>query len=431
MTRVPASFRSVRPRVLGLVLGALAVAAPAPVAIAGPVPVVAARQPAPAGPAIREQVGALMREVSAAVAGADQARYLALVSKSDPVFVTEQRAWALDLGRKAPEEFSVRLSDAEEELKPRDDGSVGAAITFTWRMPGGRTRTVSFPARFERAATPGEGRPAYLYAGEDWKALEAPGVKVLFAEGGEEAAKIVADVLPEIRSHIHTLFELEGDTDITGRVQEVKLYRSMRHLQHSIYLSYTDGLAGWNEPGESVKLLILRNPRRESLRGLIAHEYGHVASFQMGPKANDMPWWLLEGVAEHAAEKYQRNGNRTRTIVRRWATNDGLVDWAKLADFRGEALEHQGNVYTQGHHMMNYITERFGKTKRNLWMRAMSAAEPKAMDEATREVLGLSFADLDREWRESLKPEPAEPDGDAKPEPDKTAPEPAAVGGKP
>src|SRR5690606_2758355 len=101
--------------------------------------------------------------------------------------------------------------------------------------------------------------------------------------------------LPEVRERIIPEMGLEDDDELRDRVQHIKIYTSMAHLQFSIYMSYTDPLGGWNEPGESIKILAARDLSRRAVRMLLGHEYGHVASFQYGPQATDMPWWILEG----------------------------------------------------------------------------------------------------------------------------------------
>ena len=128
-----------------------------------------------------------------------------------------------------------------------------------------------------------------------------------------------------------------------------------------------------------------------------------VATFELGPKATDMPWWILEGVAELSAEAYSHDEKSVDRMVRRWAANDGLVEWDRLADFHGEATEHMGQVYNQGHHMVSYISTRFGRAGRNRWLRTL--AQGAALDDATSASLGLSFAQLDKDWRDSLKPQ--------------------------
>src|SRR5690606_38351484 len=87
------------------VLAAAALAAPPVYAQAAPA--VRAVEPA----AVREQIESLLGRMAAAVRAADQEAYLACVSLDDPVFATEQRNWAKDLERAAPERFELTLRD--------------------------------------------------------------------------------------------------------------------------------------------------------------------------------------------------------------------------------------------------------------------------------------------------------------------------------
>jgi hypothetical protein len=357
-----------------------------------PAPAFQPARAAAADPAqVRTQIEDLLRQIETAVLAADQPGYLSHVLRTDPCFSKEQENWAKDLGRKAPEAFKVELTDADLTLT--DDGAEGR-LKWVWRMPEGRDRNLNFIARFVRSES------GWLYAGEKWNVLEGDRCRVSYEDGLEDAARIVADVLPEVRAHVHEGFELTQDKDLTERIQQVKLYNSVKHLQHSIYLSYSDGLDGWNEPQEAVKIRPHSGASKSSLRILLAHEYGHVATFQLGPKATDMPWWILEGVAELSAEGYSHDDRFVDGAVRRWAANDGLVDWDRLADFRGEATKHTINVYTQGHHMVGYVSQRFGRAGRNHWLRAL--AQGTSLDEATASELGVSFDQLDKDWRASL-----------------------------
>lgn len=349
--------------------------------------------------AIRAELEALLRQITAAVGAADQAGYLSHVSQTDPCFAKEQENWAKDFSRKSPERFEVALTEAEITLA--EDGTAEGRLKWSWRVAGGRDRSLSFVGRFVRTET------GWLYAGEKWHVLDGDRCRVSYADGLEDAAKTVAEILPEVRAHVHEGFQLEADKDLTERIQQVKLYGSMRHLQHSIYLSYSDGLGGWNEPGEAVKVLGRAGSAKGSLRTLLGHEYGHVATFQLGPKATDMPWWILEGVAELSAEAYSRDEKSAERTVKRWAANDALVEWDRLANFHGEATEHMAQVYTQGHHMLSYISTRFGREGRNRWLREL--AQGTMLDEATTRALGLSFADLDKDWRASLESKPESP----------------------
>jgi hypothetical protein len=344
----------------------------------------------------RAEVEALLARMQAAVLAADEPGYLACVDTDDPVFLAEQQHWAKDLQKHTPQSFALAITGDDGVFEP---DRAECTLKMTWKMDeSAGERTVSYPVLFAR--DPETRR--WLYRGEKW--LEFPGdhvlVKCLPASHLEATAQKVIEVFPEIRGHVNEGFQLSIDI-----VQHVKLYTSMRHLQASIYLSYTDGLSGWNEPHESIKMMVRKSSSPGELRTLLGHEYGHVATFVMGEQATDMPWWAAEGVAELAAEAFRPgSAERVEKTVRAWARNGKLVDWDKMADFRATPGEYHQNVYTQSHHLMAYVSQRWGRAARNAWIGAMAQGKP--LDEATREAFKVPFATLDAQWRASLKHEP-------------------------
>ncbi len=341
----------------------------------------------------------LLQRMTRAVLAGEVAEYLDCVDRRDPAFSIEQQNWAADLERHVPSEFEFRF----KEPPTLSDGWADGKVVMTWKMKGGASRSLEYPARFSNDSERG-----WLYAGEKWIVVEGNNVRALCAEGLEDVGKVVVEILPAIREHVHEGFGLTED-DIVGRVQPVKLYSSMKHLQQSIYLSYTDALGGWNEPHEAIKILARAGTGPRMLRTLLAHEYGHVATFELGDKASAIPWWILEGVAELSAENYSRGRTGVDRTVRNWASSGGLIEWERLADFRGEAANHYSHVYTQGHHMVGYISDRFGRAARNDWLTRMAAGATPA--EATSAAFGVTFEELDAQWRESLtKPTEPKPD---------------------
>ncbi len=406
----------------------------------------------------RAGVESALKAMGEAAAQADADAYLSHVAKADPIFFKEQQNWAKDLKRKPPAAVTFAISEpkppAEKPVFDAKDGkpdpeaaktpaprtistpifgdkTAKFEMVTTWAMPPDKEadkkveRTVSYPAVFVMGE---DGK--WLYAGEDWLVLEGGteearprderfqgvdpesargvhakpvqrGARVMYFAGYEEVARLIVEVLPGVRDHVD-----EGFGNQVPRVQEVKIYPAMRHLQESIYLSYVDGLSGWNEPGEAIK--IITNPRRASKRGLttlLAHEYGHVATFEFGEKANDMPWWVLEGVAELSAERFASMGKDAENATLNWYKKDALAKWDDLADFHkvqdSPVRELQGKVYKQGHHMLGYISDRFGREGRNAWLRAMS--QGKTIDEASREAFKMGWDDVDAAWRASVK----------------------------
>lgn len=350
----------------------------------------------------RAAIRAALDQMEKAVLAADQQAYLTRIAQDDQIFATEQKNWAKDLALHVPAEFSMSIPDDEGDFT---DTEAHVQLTIRWQMgadmgdnaPTGK-RKATYPALFRKEGD------AWLFRGEDWLILEAPGVdgsggaSVKYPKGFDAMAKGIVKILPGIRAHVDEGFGIK----IT-RVQEVKIYRSMRHLQESIYLSYTDPLGGWNEPGESIKILAGAG-EGDDLSTVLAHEYGHVCTFEFGPKTSGVPWWVLEGVAELSAEHYANSADSVDHLCRTWARSGSLAPWEDMADFRKTEKKWMTHVYKQGQHMLGYISEKWGRAGRNSWLRLM--ANGKTIDEATREVMGTPFADLDTRWRASLGNQP-------------------------
>ena len=364
-------------------------------AVQGPVPADAALQ----------GIESTILAMEAAVLDADVDAYMSRIVDDDSEFWHEQKYFANDLTRFKPEEFDLAIENARSEGD--NDRVVTGKLSMSWKIPDRAARTMVHDVTFRRTDL------GWKYAGEVWANHQGPGVLVLHPKGFDDVATEAVESFSEVRGRVEEAFEL-NETDFPKHIQKIKIYGSMKHLQASICLSYEDGLGGWNEPNESIKLLAGRNSASKgSLKTVLSHEYGHNCTFQLGPKANEMPWWVLEGVAELCAENVAGARAPDRR-VESWARRGQLADWADLADFHNMKPGLSGKVYTQGHHMMKYISEEVGREGRNRWMRLQSNG--KTMDEATQEVFGFDFAALDAQWRGTLPPsEPAEEPADKEP----------------
>ncbi|MEM9165802.1 MAG: hypothetical protein AAGB48_02125 [Planctomycetota bacterium] len=331
----------------------------------------------------------------AATAGDGQA-YLEHVAIDEPEFRTEQIAWAKDIGRIAPDVLVYELL-TEPELAA--DGTATADLRITWNTPNWEApdRTIELPARFVP-----DGGGGWGFGGRAWNELDAEGLRVLYTDGLRSQAEAAVDFWPEVKAHVETGFEMRLD-----HPQVVKLYADMSELQLSIYPSYAEPLGGWNEPGESIKL-VAGDFGPGYLKTVLAHEYGHALSFAMGPPeiaaqvefAHAVPWWVLEGTAELAAARFSRDWSRTRRMVEHWHANGKLIAFDRITNFYETDPADYRYVYTMGEHMVAYLSERFGRTKRNEWLRAMMNGS--TLEEASSDVLGESFQDLDNAWRASI-----------------------------
>ncbi|MEO1585326.1 MAG: hypothetical protein AAFR96_12250 [Planctomycetota bacterium] len=352
--------------------------------------------PAAGQESLADELASTLDAMSAAAIVGDAEAYLEHVATDEPEFLIEQRAWAKDIERIAPDVLRYELTTVPEIGD--DDGEATAGLRITWNTPNheGDDRQLEIPARFVMQGG------AWHFGGRDWLERDAQGLRVLHANGAGFLARQAAGFWPDIKEHVEEGFETTLD-----HPQVIKMYPTMLELQFSIFPAYVEPLGGWNEPGESIKLLG-RETSPEGLKTVIAHEYGHALTFAMGgpdiplavERAHAMPWWLLEGTAELAAAKYSSGYRRAKRAVRRWHANGELPGWDRISNFYETDPADYRYVYTQGLHFAAYVSDRFGRTARNELLRTMMKGA--TLDEACREVFGLPFDELDADWRGSI-----------------------------
>ena len=351
-----------------------------------------------AEPALRHELTSTLASMSAAAIAGDAEAYLEHIATDEPEFLVEQQAWAKDIRRIAPTELRYELLT---EPTINDDGTATADLRVTWNTENWErpARTIEYPARFVQH----DG--AWRYGGRDWLEADAEGLRVLYAPGLAAQADAAAAFWPEVKAHVEAGFET-----VLDHPQVVKMYTNMEELQFTIFPAYAEPLGGWNEPGESIKL-IAGDFGPGYLKTVLAHEYGHALTFAMGgpdiplaiERAHAMPWWLLEGTAELAAQRFSGGWSRTSRIVQQWHTQGELIPWDRITDFYETDPADYMFVYSMSHHMVGYMSERFGRSARNTLLRTMMHGA--SLDEACREVFGIPFTELDADWRASIAAE--------------------------
>jgi Peptidase MA superfamily len=342
-----------------------------------------------------ERVDETLGAMEAAVRNNDLGAFMSQVSTNDLVMTTETRAWFEDLSRNPVSEF--KIEPKEDLIVGITDQSAMMQIRVHWTLESDEIdRSVDFNAIFVPMA--GEASGPWLFAGKAWEyknALE-DGSRVMSAKKHHELAQDVAIAAPEIQRKIELALGCEVHHPLT-----IKIYPSMQQLQFSISMGYLNPISGWNEPGESIKILGRKSTSAREISSLLAHEIGHAVSFEFGEQIIDAPWWSLEGIAELVADEYRSTSAQEREVaIAKQVSRGDRRTWDQLADFKGEALNHSNYVYSQGWSMVRYITNRFGSKARNKWFVAM--ARGLSVEDATQEVLGIEFADLDRAWEAEM-----------------------------
>ena len=328
----------------------------------------------------------LVASLAAHVQVGDKAGYLELVDLTDPAFGLEHSRLADEWATLHPvPDYRLDLTDLDV-----DGDTATGTLTANW------TNFQALPRAASWAATFSKGQEGWRYTGEEWLTTDVPHFTIKMAPGSEDQLENVTQDLPAIYDHvIDTL-----DYTPAGTL-EIKVYADAPALAANTLLSLPD-VSGWNEPGEALKLRV--NPEDPYLTPTIAHEMTHFTNFdRAGTQRTKMPWWLDEGIAVFVARKFDLIKEQTDTateLVAAWHANGELVDWDRMAVYETTPQELWRNVYPQGYVMVRFVSSKFGRDLRNQWLAKM--ATEMDIDAATPAVLGVSFEDLDKAFREWL-----------------------------
>jgi hypothetical protein len=325
----------------------------------------------------QENITALVAAMQSAVVAGNKEEYLSYVDLSDPIFAIEHSRWADGWAKIPPLNFALQVRAIKLS------SSATAALTIRWKMAASdeQERVATLTVRFTRS--PGG---SWRYAGEVWIPFQSEHFLVKVMPGLEDVAGELAPELPEVYSHV------------TGSLD----YTPSRNPEIAMTLLNLPNIGGWNEPGEALKFRAARYD--PSLKGGIAHEFTHYLTFDRAGTAHTrMPWWLDEGLATYVGSRFDAEGRADERIsqVREWVEEGSLADWEAMSDFEATPLELWEYAYPQGYAMVRYITERFGEDTRNRWVAAM--ATDMEVKQATSEILGLPFDELDRSFVEWIK----------------------------
>lgn len=379
-----------RTALLALLALLVATCQAAPIATVPASTVPAATVPSAASPAASvasdtAEIEALLDAMGLAVASGDRDAYLALVDLSDPVFALEHTRWVEDWsGRNRVTGFGLEVSNLAV------DGDVATGLMTTrWSTDPAPTeaeaRAAAFRVRFTRSAD------GWRYAGEQWTTTELERFVVRVAPGLEPAGEEIASVLPAIYDEVTAAFGYEPAGTL-----EIKLYADPEALVANTLLSLP-AIAGWNEPGEALKLV--HRAEGPPLAPTIAHELTHFLGFdRAGTQRSLMPWWLDEGIATYIGSQVAGEPQEGRLAeVIAWEAAGELAPWDRMVVFEETPLDLWSFVYSQGYAMVRFVSEELGVEPRNRWLAAM--ATEMNIEEATEAVLGRSFDRLDREFR--------------------------------
>lgn len=316
----------------------------------------------------------------------DGAAYSALVGGRG-TFVVEGRNFAADLAR-VPQPTVQYLLEGVNVVG--DEAT--ARLTFSWERRPDAVVRASLPVRLERRGD------VWRYAGEDVRvaAVGAFTLATVNEAGLPERAAFLGPLLGVAAGRVRAALGVEVPAGAT-----VKVYPSMVALSVSVNLTLQP-VAGWNEPGEAVKLVLPDGPeaRRSALR-LLSHEFTHLGVTAALPPGTDrrVPWWLHEGLADWASSPYLgAAGLAARQGAVGALARDGWVPLAELGDFNAVPESRWAAVYAQGLGVVEFLA---GRAPGQPMALARAFADSGDLNVAARRVGFTSFVALEagaRAW---------------------------------
>jgi len=178
----------------------------------------------------------------------------------------------------------------------------------------------------------------------------------------------------------------------------IKLYDDRELLRQSVKLSFGWQFGGWYEYPESIKFLKLERETKHFSRG-IAHELIH--KITIGESANNMPYWVAEGLAEYFSKEDSIKDSYQPTFK--------LIELDKI-----DLENYEGNVYEyykSSRYYIDKIINKYGIDKVKEILKGLSEyglqektngeiylENNKRFYEVLQKVLDKSFEEINTEF---------------------------------
>jgi hypothetical protein len=306
----------------------------------------------------------------------------------------------------APEFDTTFVADAPLPLTAGD----GQPVSLSYPVDLSRVRfapftTVTYWWVVEMADAPPLTLPRQtLYYQDDqfaWRQLEQDGTRVFWS--GEELAlgQLALDIVAESLPRWEAILPLPPDVAF-----DLYLYPASSDLRAALRLTGRDWVGAHAHPELGALLVTAVNSRTAptDLRQSIPHELTHYLLYQsLGPLAyENVPRWLNEGLAT----LLEARPNPTYGVVLETAVaNNQTLPFTDLCASFPATEERAVLAYAQSESLARYIQGQHGNQALQSLLTAY--ADGLGCDAGVRRALGLSLAELERNWLAAQQPQTA------------------------
>jgi len=262
----------------------------------------------------------------------------------------------------------------------------GIDLLYQWRLLGDSG---------EAAETP-EGRVAWHDGRFEWETLDGARASVRSYKGNEALRRAVLETTEREIVRLEALYGAALAEPV-----RVWLYASPDDLAGALRPNSEEWVAGAAYPQYGLILAVLRPGDTEEIDRVIPHEVSHlVLGKATGNPFSEPPAWLDEGLATA-----QEGGDRGPYLALvREAVDAGEL--SSLPAIAGAFPFDPGGAqlaYAESLSVVTYIQDRYGEE--GIGRLVAAYREPLTDEQAVRQALGVSVADLEAGWRLALADE--------------------------
>ncbi|MFC2060912.1 TolB family protein [Elusimicrobiota bacterium] len=245
-----------------------------------------------------------------------------------------------------------------------------------------------------------------------WKLAETPNLLVYYYSPDKEEFELkpILEQLEYTHHKISKLLNVEF-----AKKSSVFVYYNHNHFEQNRIAHTGEGVEGFSEAFKNRLVIPLRYSRYD-IEHLMAHEYTHIAQFEIlyggfwrsakliKGLSGLQPLWVIEGQAEHISHKVldRKWSSYDRMILRDAVLYGYLYNLRELQNFN--ALFRKGYLgYKEGHSAIDFLVENEGEEVNFRLLKALrNNIDPvKAFETASEKFASLK--DFDTKWRKNLE----------------------------
>ncbi|MGB9773446.1 MAG: biopolymer transporter Tol [Bacteroidota bacterium] len=263
----------------------------------------------------------------------------------------------------------------------------------------------------------------------EWYTIETAHFLIHYHAGEERSAQLAAKIAEDVYLPITELYHHEPDQKVSIVIRD--------------FDDYSNGGAYFYDNKIEIFAPALDYDLRGThdwLRNVISHEFTHIVQIQCSMKFGRrvpgiylqwlgyeserrtdvlygypnilvsypvsgfvVPAWFAEGTAQYNRPElgYESWDSHRDMILRMEVLEHKLLTWDEMGVFGKTSLGNE-EVYNAGYALSNYIAWRFGEEKLRELSRRLASVGTWTIDQAMKDVLGISGRDLYREWKAYL-----------------------------